>query len=66
MRLHRRVMRVWGVRQRNWGNPVPCLFGTRQDAEESRDPDEDLVLVRVEILRTIRTPDTTKRIRRAR
>ena len=51
----RRVMRVWGLRRRlpdEWSSGMPCLFGTRQGAEENRDPDEELVYVRVEILRT--------------
>lgn len=51
----RRVMRVWGVipsaRQEA---RVPCLAGSRLDAEDLQEPDEDIVLVRVEILRTVK------------
>ena len=57
-------MRVWGVRRQNGSDySIPCLFGSRENAEENRDPDEDLVLVRVEILSTVQRNPTRKAAR---
>lgn len=56
-RKSRRVLRVWGVRHTGTDRlpawDVPCLYGTRADAEDGRDVDEDVVECRVEVLRVV-------------
>lgn len=47
-----RAVRTFGVL--GPGSRIPCLFYSRDDAEENRDHDERLVDVRVQILREVK------------